>query len=147
MTCAQGLLRLLWGGPEVGVLRDCLQELDQVNFVTVTIDASNLKEVELVPIVVCYFLSETGVKVKLFEFILVPEETSETSSQYLLPVFYQTGLKKKLIGFCADNCNTNFAGVKRREQYNVFFKVKIDVCRVFCNRVFDSISISIYFLN
>ena len=27
MTCAQGLLRLLWGGPEVGVLRDCLQLL------------------------------------------------------------------------------------------------------------------------
>ena len=25
MTCAQGLLRLLWGGPEVGVLRDCMQ--------------------------------------------------------------------------------------------------------------------------
>ena len=24
MTCAQGLLRLLWGGAEVGVLRDCL---------------------------------------------------------------------------------------------------------------------------
>ena len=28
MTCAQGLLRLLWGGggggPEVGVLRDCV---------------------------------------------------------------------------------------------------------------------------
>ena len=24
MTCAQGLLRLLWGGPEVGVLRDWL---------------------------------------------------------------------------------------------------------------------------
>ena len=23
MTCAQGLLRLLWGGAEVGVLRDC----------------------------------------------------------------------------------------------------------------------------
>ena len=26
MTCAQGLLHLLWGGPEVGVLRDCYQE-------------------------------------------------------------------------------------------------------------------------
>ena len=25
MTCAQGLLRLLWGGPEVGVLRDCVR--------------------------------------------------------------------------------------------------------------------------
>ena len=27
MTCAQGLLRLLWGGPEVGVLRDWLYDL------------------------------------------------------------------------------------------------------------------------
>ena len=27
MTCAQGLLRLLWGGPEVGVLRDCVRGL------------------------------------------------------------------------------------------------------------------------
>ena len=26
MTCAQGLLRLLWGGPEVGVLRDWVYE-------------------------------------------------------------------------------------------------------------------------
>ena len=26
MTCAQGLLRLLWGGPEIGVLRDCFGE-------------------------------------------------------------------------------------------------------------------------
>ena len=27
MTCAQGLLRLLWGGPEVGVLRDCVAQM------------------------------------------------------------------------------------------------------------------------
>ena len=27
MTCAQGLLRLLWGGPEVGVLRDCMHAI------------------------------------------------------------------------------------------------------------------------
>ena len=26
MTCAQRLLRLLWGGPEVGVLRDWLTD-------------------------------------------------------------------------------------------------------------------------
>ena len=28
MTCAQGLLRLLWGGAEVGVLRDCQPQFD-----------------------------------------------------------------------------------------------------------------------
>ena len=27
MTCAQGLLRLLWGGGEVGMLRDCFKAL------------------------------------------------------------------------------------------------------------------------
>ena len=33
MTCAQGLLRLLWGGPEVGVLRDCMFCLQAIFFV------------------------------------------------------------------------------------------------------------------
>ena len=37
------------------------QELDQINVVTVSIDASNMKEVKLVPIVVRYFLPESGV--------------------------------------------------------------------------------------
>ena len=58
------------------------QELDQINFVTVTIDASNMKEVKLVPIVVRYYLPESGLKVKLLEFKLVPAETAE-----ILPVF------------------------------------------------------------
>ena len=44
------------------------QELDQINLVTVSIDASNMKEVKLVPIAVRYFLPKSGVKVKLLEF-------------------------------------------------------------------------------
>ena len=32
MTCAQGLLRLLWGGAEVGVLRDCKHAMSRVTF-------------------------------------------------------------------------------------------------------------------
>ena len=45
------------------------QELDRINFqlVSVTIDASNMKEIKFVPIVVRYFLPESGVKVKLLE--------------------------------------------------------------------------------
>ena len=42
------------------------QELDRINFVTVTTDASNMKEVKLVPIVVRYFLPKSGVKDKAF---------------------------------------------------------------------------------
>ena len=96
------------------------QELDRIDFVTVTIDASNIKEVKLVPIVVRQFLPESGVKVKLLEFKSVTGETAEISSKYLLSVLDQT----KLIEFCAYNCNTNFGGINRREQNNVFYKVK-----------------------
>ena len=53
------------------------QELDQVKFVTVTIDASSMKEVKLVPIVCSYILLKTGVKNKLLEFKSVPGETAE----------------------------------------------------------------------
>ena len=54
------------------------QELDQINFITVTNDASNMKEVKLVPIVVRYFLPESGVKVKLWNLNKsVPGETAE----------------------------------------------------------------------
>ena len=35
MTCAQGLLRLLWGGSEVGVLRDlAYQEFSKLSYCT-----------------------------------------------------------------------------------------------------------------
>ena len=69
------------------------QELDRINFVTVTTDASNMKEVKLVPIVVRYFLPKSGVKVKLLEFKSVTGETAEILSKYLLSVIDQTNLR------------------------------------------------------
>ena len=105
------------------------QELDQINFVTVSIDALNMKKEKLVPIVVRYFLPESGVKVKLLEFKSVPGETAEILSEYLLSILDQTKIKNKLIGFCADNCNTNLGGVNRRGHNNVFYKVKDNIKR------------------
>ena len=52
-------------------------ELGKANFVTVTIDASNRKEIKLVPVVVRYFVPDIGVKVKLLEFKSLPGETAE----------------------------------------------------------------------
>ena len=43
-------------------------KLRQINFVPVTIDASNRKEIKLVSIVARYFLPETGVKEKQLQF-------------------------------------------------------------------------------
>ena len=105
------------------------QELDRINFVTMTTNASNMKEVKLVPIVVRYFLPKSGINVKLLEFKSVTGETAETLSKYLLSVMDQTKLKDKLIGFCADNCNTNFGGIKKGGQNNIFYEVKYNVKR------------------
>ena len=88
-----------------------------------------MKEVNLVPIVIRYFLPESGVEVKLSVFKSVPGETAEILSKYLFSVLDQTKLKDKLIGFCGENCNTNFGGIKRRGQNNVFHKVKDNVKR------------------
>ena len=95
-----------------------------------TIDASNMKEVKLMPIVVRYFLPESGVKAKLLEFKSVPGETAEILSKYLFSVLDQTKLKDKLIGFCEDKCITNFGSIKRRAQNNVFYNVKRDLVSI-----------------
>ena len=106
------------------VAADLRQELGKANFVTETIDASNRKEIKLVSVVVRYFVPDIGVKVKLLKFKSLPGETAEILSNYLVSVLEQNELKEKVVGFCADNCNTNFGGVKRKGKNNVFFKVK-----------------------
>ena len=55
-----------------------------------------------------YFVPDIGVKVKLLEFKSLPGETAEILSNYLVSVLEQNELKEKVVGFCADNCNTNF---------------------------------------
>ena len=74
------------------------RELDRINFVNVTIDASNTKEVKLVPIVIRYFLPESGVVVKLLQLKSVPRETAEILSKYLLSVLDETKLDWILCG-------------------------------------------------
>lgn len=52
------------------------EDLNKSNFVSFSMNASNRKEIKLVPIIVRYFNPNEGVKVKLMEFKSVPGETS-----------------------------------------------------------------------
>ena len=78
------------------VTADLRQELGRANFVTVTIDASNMKKIKLVPVVVRYFVPDIGVKVKLLEFKSLAGETAEN---YRVLCLEQNELKEKLLGF------------------------------------------------
>ena len=76
-----------------------------------------------------YFVPEQGVKVKLLEFQSVPGETSEILANYLVSVKKKNDLVQKVVGFCGDNCNTNFGGVKRKGVNNVYVLLKKELAR------------------
>ena len=105
------------------------QELDKANFISVTLDASNRKEVKIIPVANRYFVPEVGVKVKLLKFKSPPRETVVILNEYLVLFLEKNELKEKFVEFCTDNCNINFGGVKRRGQNIVFFKAKKNIRR------------------
>lgn len=50
----------------------------------------------------------------MLDFKSVPGEASEILADHL-SVLNQRDLIEKVVGFCGDNCNTNFGGVRRGE--------------------------------
>jgi hypothetical protein len=92
-------------------------------------DSSNISEVKLVPIVVRYFSVEEGIQVKLLNFDEVSGETAQILTQYLLQCVKKYKLEEKLVCYTADNTNSNFGGVKRKGNENVFRKVQSDLYR------------------
>lgn len=57
-------------------------QLNAANFVTVMIDSSNHKDLKIVPLLVRYFLPETGVKTVIIEFTDLPGETALQLTNY-----------------------------------------------------------------
>lgn len=100
------------------------EDLTNSNYLSISLDASNRKDIKLVPIVVLYFNPNSGVQVKLLDFKSVEGETSEILTNHLCSVLLQNNLNNKMVGFSGDNCNTNFGGVKIAGKNNVFHRLK-----------------------
>ena len=77
MTCAQGLLRLLWGGPEVGVLRDWKESLSGA-LVSIKFDGVTRLRSYFLGVSMQYYNEEHGLTVKTLD--LVDTEANHTSS-------------------------------------------------------------------
>lgn len=50
----------------------------------------------------------------------VPGETAEILTNHIMSVLKKHNFDKIVVGFCGDNCNTNFSGVKRGGNKNFF---------------------------
>jgi hypothetical protein len=104
-------------------LQQILEELETVKYISVMVDTSNHKSLKLVPEVVQHFIPRRGVQTKVTEFHNLKGETANVLTIYIMDVLDKYKLSNKIIGFCGENCNTNFGGAARKETNNVFFKL------------------------
>jgi len=79
------------------IIDNMVKDLRSAKFISVLIDGSNHKAIKLVPIVVRYFLSDVGIKNKIFEFSNLPGETSDLITGKIIDVFTKFGLKEKIV--------------------------------------------------
>ncbi|XP_052363746.1 uncharacterized protein LOC127923720 [Oncorhynchus keta] len=103
------------------------EDLDQVEFVSLSIDASNDGHVKLLPIVVRYckiYDGNTSVETKQLDFVELKVETAEEIAAEVLVVIQKCNLENKVVAFSADNTNANFGGLNRLGRVNVHTKVK-----------------------
>lgn len=71
-----------------------------------------------------YFLSKTGINVKILDLVNLSSETAEIIYNSLMDIFEKHNLDDKLIGFCTNNAKTNFGGAECKGQCNVFRKLQ-----------------------
>lgn len=99
-------------------------ELNKCSYVSVYTDASNHGNLKLFPVIVRYFLSTDGVRVKVLEISSEKGETSLIISDLINSVVKEYGLEKKIVAFCGDNAKVNFGGLTRGGTNNVFQRLR-----------------------
>lgn len=149
MDCTGGLLRKLFSDSQVGKTITCARtkteaivnnvisphvmeglvetlKSDSVLYFGVSTDASNHGAQKMFPIVIQYFdYRDGGIKTKILELDVLPNETAETITQYIVNTLRKHGIEQKLVSFTADNANVNFGGINRPTGgQNVFVLLK-----------------------
>lgn len=97
-------------------------ELNAVPFICIFTDASNHKDIKLFPTLIRY--PATGINGRMLDLMHLPGETAVIIYDSLMDILEKHNLKEKVVGFCADKANTNFGGVEREVQSNIFRKLQ-----------------------
>lgn len=109
--------------------RNVGKSLEKINFITLITDTSNRKADKMLPVMVRGFDEERGVQVFKLAVKLIPNERSETIGMELIGTGKNWKVEDKVVAFGADNCVTNFGGVNRNGENNVFFRLKKELGR------------------
>lgn len=99
-------------------------DLAKSHYITVSTDASNHGNIKMMPVVVRYFVPTVGVKVKMLDFSSEKGETSEIITSMIMRAAEKNQITNKIVGFCGDNCPTNFGNSVRGGRNNVYYRLK-----------------------
>lgn len=99
-------------------------QLESANFVTLCCDTSNHGNLKILPIIVRFFSLNNGVQTKLIDVFQLEDETGETLFKKLESVWTKFNLHDKVMGLSADNCPTNFGGITRGGENNLFARMQ-----------------------
>ncbi|XP_055904720.1 uncharacterized protein LOC129940426 [Eupeodes corollae] len=103
-----------------------LCDLKTIAFISVQTDASNHLALKIFPVLIRYYdFKNGGTKSKILNLAFEKNEKSDTITQLIVETLTKNNLLTKCIGFCADNCNTNFGGRQRKGSNNVYSKLKL----------------------
>lgn len=105
-------------------LDEVKKDLASVNYITLTTDASNRKNVKMMPVMARYFVPTVGVSIKMLEFSSVKGETAVIISNLIKNAAVKFNVKEKIIGFSADNCPANFGSASRGGENNAYYLLK-----------------------
>ena len=107
------------------IIAEVVKDINNSSFYSISTDASNHNAEKIFPLIVQYFSRKNGLQIKLLRVKSLPNETSETISNFCRESLIELGLDvKKCVAFGGDNTNTNFGGRLRKGTNNVFLKVK-----------------------
>lgn len=106
-------------------IENIMHSLSQISFLSVSTDGSNHGAIKMFPVVIQFFEKNSGILTKMIDLYSLPNETSETISEHLHTCLKKYNIVDKCIAFSADNCNTNFGGLRRTGKNNVYSHLKI----------------------
>lgn len=98
--------------------------ISKVNYLSIMSDASNHNATKLFPLMIQYFDADVGIETKILNLAALPGETSDIINNNIMEVLRKHDICQKVVALTADNTNTNFGGLKRRGEVNVFTKLK-----------------------
>jgi hypothetical protein len=103
--------------------------MEKLRFISLITDTSNRKSDKMLPVMARAFDEEQGVQIFKLAVKLIPNERSETIGKELLVTGKEWKVTDKVVAFGADNCVTNFGGVNRNGENNVFHRLKKELGR------------------